>query len=149
MSFAEAATLPLAYWTATTALNLDLGLLLPAAIESSLDQWGLRSQAVLVIGGSAAIGQMAIQLMHHAGFENGITTASTTDPGVLRSLGANVVFGRSASTNELERQILNAAGGKLTYIFDVISSKTIAELANRVIDEDEGKLVLGKCAKAL
>jgi NADPH:quinone reductase-like Zn-dependent oxidoreductase len=137
LSFADAATLPLAYSTATTGLNLDLGIPLPG-VEATVPV----ETPVLILGGGAAIGQMCVQLLKNAGFDNVIATASTTSHPLVQSLGASKVFDSRTPLEELAASIEKEAGGKVMYIYDVISAEGTIELANRVVDPQGRRVVL-------
>jgi NADPH:quinone reductase-like Zn-dependent oxidoreductase len=139
LSFADGATLPLAYSTATAGLNMDLGVPLPGE-ETSIP----RRTPVLILGGAAAIGQMCLQLLRCAGFTNVITTASTGNHPLVMCRGARKAFDQRMPREELAAAIEKEAGGKLKYIYDVISAESTIELTSRVVDLDGGRVVLSE-----
>jgi NADPH:quinone reductase-like Zn-dependent oxidoreductase len=93
MSFEEAAVLPLAISTASSALfqSDQLGLRHPTAVTPPT------GQAVVVWGGSTSVGSNAIQLAVAAGYTV-VTTASPHNHERMRELGASEVFDYSSPT---------------------------------------------------
>lgn len=104
LSFAEAASLPLAGLTAWQALR-DFN---PA------DRPVASGHKVLIHAGSGGVGSLAIQLAHHLG-AHVATTASPRNHELLRALGADEVIDyRSQRFDELLRDydlVLDALGG--------------------------------------
>ena len=108
MTFAQAATLPLAVSTASCALfeSAWLGLQLPSAKPTPT------GQTVLIWGGSTSVGSQAIQLAVAAGYEV-ITTASPRNFQSLTDLGAALVLDYNSPTVESD-------------IIAALSSRTLA-----------------------
>lgn len=104
LSFAEAASLPLAGLTAWQALR-DF---------QPVDRPLGKDQKVLIHAGSGGVGSLAIQLAHHLG-AHVATTASPRNHELVRSLGADEVIDyRSQRFDELLRDydlVLDALGG--------------------------------------
>jgi NADPH:quinone reductase-like Zn-dependent oxidoreductase len=105
LSYDDAATLPLAVSTASSALFQpdQLGLTPPTENPAPTEK------TLLVWGGSTSVGSQAIQLAVAAGYEV-ITTASPHNFDAVRALGASSAFDyRNAS---VEAEIINAFRGK-------------------------------------
>ena len=100
LSFAEAASLPLAGLTAWQALH-DLGKL-------------AAGQRVLILAGAGGVGTLALQLARHAG-AHVATTASPRNHALVRSLGAHEVIDyHSQRFDQLLRDydlVLDSVGG--------------------------------------
>ncbi|KAK7060706.1 hypothetical protein VNI00_000436 [Paramarasmius palmivorus] len=76
-------------------------------------------QAILILGGSSSVGQLAIQIAHHLGFSDIVTTASITNAEHLTSLGATTVLDRSTTFDPNPNLPKN-----LNIIFDTVSCAT-------------------------
>ena len=98
LSFEQASVLPLPLSTAASGMFQQdgLGLALPTAAPAE------RPEAVLVWGGSTAVGSNAIQLARNAGYRV-VATASPHNFDYLRSLGAAATIDRNspAAVDEL------------------------------------------------
>lgn len=86
LSFAEAATLPLAGLTSFQALFHDGGLTLPTKGDEKVEE-----KNVLIIGGSGGCGLFALQMAKHAKAAVIATTCSSRNFELVRSHGATVV----------------------------------------------------------
>lgn len=128
ITFQQAATLPLAYATATTAMYRTL--LLPPPYHP--DQ---AAEDFLVYGASASIGQYAIQLAKLSGLRV-IAVASEKNHALLKQLGADIVLDYH-DLNWVEDAIM-ATGGKLRYAFDAVTEPGTSEMVARVLGHDAG-----------
>lgn len=106
MALASAVVLPVGICTAATALFTQDNLALPLSIEGLLDAskrdagtstTSLSTSAILIWGGSSSVGCAAIQLARAAGLHV-ITTASTPNWELCKSLGAHEVFDRGSES---------------------------------------------------
>lgn len=116
VSMDTAATIPLAFCTAADGLYNFLKLDKPSK-NAKVKQ----GPPVLVWGGASSVGQFAIQLLKNAGYQV-ITTASKSGHAALQALGADVVLDYHDS--DIVEQVQKAADGKLTMIYDSISTET-------------------------
>jgi NADPH:quinone reductase-like Zn-dependent oxidoreductase len=103
LSFAEAATVPVAAQTAWEAI-FEHGHL-------------SRGQTILIHGGAGAVGAYAVQLAHDKGARV-IVTASNKDRDFLHSIGADQVI--DYQTEKFEEKI----NGKVDVVFDLIGGDT-------------------------
>jgi NADPH:quinone reductase-like Zn-dependent oxidoreductase len=103
LSFAEAATVPVAAQTAYQAI-FDHGLL-------------REGQTILIHGGAGAVGAYAVQLAHDKG-ARAIATAIGKDRDFLHSIGANQVIDYQIEKFE------DAIDGKVDVVFDLIGGDT-------------------------
>ncbi|OCB88164.1 GroES-like protein [Sanghuangporus baumii] len=79
-----------------------------------------RGKSILVIGGSASVGQYVIQLAKLSGFSPIIATASLHNADLLKSIGATHVIDRKSPDVSAEaRKVLN--GAPLDVLFDAAS----------------------------
>ncbi|PBL00228.1 GroES-like protein [Armillaria gallica] len=129
LPLASAATIPDNFVTAFHTLFNELGLPVPKSFPS-LESPPLSSSPILIYGAGSTAGQYAIQLLHAAGYENIIVTASSKHHEYLGSLGATATIDyRSPSLSE---DIAKAVGGdgKVVLAVDCITAEgTIAEVA--------------------
>ncbi|KAK7021337.1 hypothetical protein VNI00_017439 [Paramarasmius palmivorus] len=88
-------------------------------------------QAILILGGSSSVGQLAIQIAKHLGFSDIVTTASITNTEHLTSLGATTVLDRSTTFDPDPNLNVNV-------IFDTVSTTTQAHIHHLV---PGGKLI--------
>lgn len=115
----EAAGITLTSIAGLTALYDQSGYdMRPYPWEQGGDRAG-EKRAIVIFGGSSAVGQNAIQLARLAGFAKIITNASAKHLGHLQSLGATTVLDRSHSSS----QDFAAAIGDtpLAVVFDCIA----------------------------
>jgi NADPH:quinone reductase-like Zn-dependent oxidoreductase len=123
----EAVTLPNNVVTVFHAVTTDLGLPLPwPKPESKLDR---ARDAILIWGGSSSVGQYALQILRHWGYENLLATASKQHHELLKSFGARQVF--DYRDIDVTNKILQATGENIPFILDCIGSKhgSLAPLA--------------------
>ncbi|KAI0822578.1 GroES-like protein [Trametes gibbosa] len=140
ITFEQAATLPLALFTAAMSLYN----------QSSLpDNLSLRAQPIwkaegrnayagtpaFIIAGAASVGQFAIQFARIAGHNPIITTASLHNAPLLKSLGATHVLDRALSNEAI-----------LAELFAVVAGKPLAYVVVAMIDPET--LRLGRDAVA-
>lgn len=114
--------------TAFLTLFVELGLPYPTSYPPSVPPAG-KHTPIIVYGAGSTAGQYTIQLLHAAGYENVVATASPQHHDFLKSLGAAEVFDyRSPS---LAEDIIRAAEGKPHLVMDCITAEaTIATIAN-------------------
>ncbi|RPD66616.1 GroES-like protein [Lentinus tigrinus ALCF2SS1-7] len=134
LSHDQAATFGCAFWTAVQALYhpTRLGLVEPPA-KASGDEW------IFVYGGSSAVGQFAIQLLHLSGYKV-ITTASPRNFALVKSFGADAVF--DYRDPEVVSKIKAATGDAVTKVFDAISEESTQRISAASVAPSGGKVVL-------
>ncbi|KAJ7082409.1 chaperonin 10-like protein [Mycena belliarum] len=127
LSYTQAAAIPVAFNCAAYGLfaPLPIGAGLTAPFDGTAAYIG---QPALVIGGSASVGQYAIQLLRLAGFAPIITYASARHAAHLKSLGATHVLDRAlipldaAALRTAIHAITPIEGGGLPLVFDAVCS---------------------------
>lgn len=125
VSFEAASTIPLALATAADGLYRFLELEQPTGkIPTEKDTY------VLVWGGASSVGQLAIQMLHHAGYKV-ISTASKANHATQKALGADVVFDYSDA--DVVDQINQVTGGKLRHVYDAVSTDKSVPLVIKVL----------------
>ncbi|GJE98512.1 zinc-binding alcohol dehydrogenase family protein [Phanerochaete sordida] len=126
LSFDEAATIPLACFTAAASLYNDKqpgnggAGLLPPWKEGGRNKYA--GQPIVVIGGASSVGQYAIQFAKLSGFSPIIATASLHNEAYVKSLGASHVIDRNAVLQDAVLEILKEAP---KFVFDAIGDPDI------------------------
>lgn len=118
VGFDEGCTIPLALCTAAEGMYSFLDLAKPSDKPEPKNEW------LLIWGGSASVGQFAIQLAKASGYKV-VTTASPAGHEWLKKLGADVVV--DYRDDNVFAEIEKATGGKLTMLYDAISTKATIE----------------------
>lgn len=165
LSFDEAATIPVGVATAT------VGFYSPNAVQSAtlVAPWkeGGRGkyadQPILIIGGSAAVGQsgesthdsyntlsfsepkylpVAIQFAKLSGFSPIITTVSPRNNDFVTSLGATHTIDRNQPLSTLSDSIKAITSKPLTVVFDAVASAETQTAGYKVLHNDGGVLVV-------
>ncbi|KAG1883484.1 chaperonin 10-like protein [Suillus subluteus] len=142
LGYDEAATIPLAFDTASTGLyNSNIyGLgLTPPWVENGIGVYS--GTPIVILGGSSAVGSCAIQLARLSGFSPIITTASKKHEKYLKSLGATHVFLRDLSANELKSLVSDHTSGPIKYVYDAISLPETQQIGWSLLGP-KGRLVL-------
>ncbi|KAJ8508461.1 hypothetical protein ONZ45_g9266 [Pleurotus djamor] len=142
LDLAEAATIPDNFVTAYYTLFNQLGLPIPQF--PVLEPPALAAAPILVYGAGSISGQYTIQVLHAAGYQNIIVTASPKHHDYLRSLGATHVFDYRSPTLVQDIQAVAAANtedGKVQYALDSIGSQGTVAIVSEVISPS-GKLAL-------
>ncbi|RPD66610.1 GroES-like protein [Lentinus tigrinus ALCF2SS1-7] len=130
----QAATLSCALWTAAQALYHPTRLALVQPPQKAPgDEW------ILVYGGSSAVGQAAIQLAHLSGYKV-VTTASTRNFPLVRSLGADEVF--DYRDPEVVDNIKDVTADSIAYALDAISEKESQRITAQSMGSNGGKMVV-------
>ncbi|KAI0686767.1 GroES-like protein [Cytidiella melzeri] len=136
LSFEEAATLPAAVTTAAYGLYSKRPSggerggagLTPAWQEGGRGKY--TGQPILVIGGSSAVGQAVLQFAKLSGFSPIITTASSHNVALVKSLGATHVIERDAP---LAAAVKSITSEPIELIYDAISEKDTQNVAYDVL----------------
>ncbi|KAG0708121.1 chaperonin 10-like protein [Suillus ampliporus] len=122
LGYDDAATIPLAFDTASTGLYNDnkygIGLM-PPWVNGGLDKYS--RTPIVVIGGASSVGSYVVQLARLSGFSPIIATASPTHEAYLKSLGATHVFDRHMSAEDLKASVSKVTGGPIQCVYDAIS----------------------------
>ncbi|KAG2149024.1 chaperonin 10-like protein [Suillus bovinus] len=142
LGYNEAATIPLAFDTASTGLYNDnkygLGLT-PPWVKNGIGMYS--ASPIVILGGASAVGSYAIQLARISGFGPLIVTASPTHEAYLKSLGATHVFDRHLSATALKAEVDKFTGGHLKYVYDAISLPQTQQIGWSLLSP-KGRLVL-------
>ncbi|POS74475.1 TOXD [Diaporthe helianthi] len=97
-----------------------------------------KGKGVVIIGGSSAVGQYAIQMAKISGFAKIVTNSSSKHHDHLKALGADVVLDRS--TQSSAEDFTAALGGvPLDFVFDSISEKETQILGVKIVDATKGE----------
>ncbi|KAE8334260.1 hypothetical protein BDV24DRAFT_170375 [Aspergillus arachidicola] len=129
VTFEQGAVLPLAISTACAGLYRKdyLGLPLP-----QVENVKTTGETLLVWGGSSSVGATAIQLAVASGLTV-ITTASSANHNLVKSLGASAVFDYSSATI-IEEIIHTLGNAKLAGVYDAISERASFEAIAAILD---------------
>ncbi|KAG1821976.1 chaperonin 10-like protein [Suillus subaureus] len=142
LGYDEAATIPLAFDTASTGLynsnKYGLGLT-PPWEQSGISMYS--GTPIVILGGSSAVGSFAIQLARLSGFSPIITTASDAHKANLMSLGATHVFSRHFSADELKTRVSACTSDPIKYVFDAISLPDTQQIGWSLLSQ-KGRLLL-------
>ncbi|GAA6059781.1 hypothetical protein JCM10212_003676 [Sporobolomyces blumeae] len=131
VEFETAAALPLAYITAVIGLHLRLGLPEPSSSASST------SDALCVYGAATTVGVYVTQLAKMAGLTVVGVAGSSID--VAKSYGCDEVIDyRGKSIEQLGDEILNAAGGRVRYVYDAVSEHGSPEASILALGKNGG-----------
>ncbi|KAJ5106983.1 alcohol dehydrogenase [Penicillium angulare] len=122
----NAAVLPVSVDTAITALYINLKLPLPSLNPSPI------GKRILVWGGSSSVGCSAIQFAAASGLEV-VTTASTANHGLVKSLGATHVFDYKES-DVVDRllDLLKPGDHVLDCISTQVTQTTCADIVKKI-----------------
>jgi len=127
VSSEAAATLPLALDTAWLALFSPYSLGLDRIIKGDKTQ-------LLIWGASTSVGQYAIQILKHFGFEFAVTCSK---PELVKDLGAKHVFDYRSPTvvEDIKKTLPN-----ITHVFDCVATETSSKQASGAVCEACGLL---------
>jgi NADPH2:quinone reductase len=123
MSFEEAATIPLAMYTASVGLYRNLRL--PMPFERSDEKARIEKKALVINGASSAVGAFVLKLARlNPSISPIIATAGSAASFVKELGGADVILDYRSPTivQELEAA-LGGAGSKVDYVFDAANSE--------------------------
>ena len=124
LSFEEAATLPVAYVTATGAIYQGLNIPLPY-LEGGREA-GFQPSSILVCGGSSSVGAMAVQLLRLALPQAQIfATASKQHHRTIENLGADQVFDHSSPSLVEELKKASSSGEGVDAILDAVNGVAV------------------------
>ncbi|KAJ4993151.1 zinc-binding oxidoreductase [Stagonosporopsis vannaccii] len=131
----QAVVLPLALSTACSGLYPKNLLNLPLPSATKIEKNG---KTVLIWGGSSSVGATAIQLAAASGVTV-VTTASSTNHGLVKSLGAEYVFDYKSSTviQDIANVLRNT---EFAGIYDAISDESSFEKESAILDELKKKV---------
>ncbi|GJJ08286.1 hypothetical protein Clacol_002496 [Clathrus columnatus] len=133
MSFNKAASIPLAIGTAACANGIGLT---PPWTPGGEGKY--KGQGILVLGGSATVGQSVIQLAKLSGFDPIVVTASPHNEQFVKSFGATHVIDRHSDVvPELQRGFPKG----FKYIYDAIGISSTQRIAWSVL-ASEGSLAV-------
>ncbi|TFK79043.1 GroES-like protein [Polyporus arcularius HHB13444] len=126
ISFDQAASVPLGFATVATGLWSHHSDAKSANWPAPWEQEGTTKFAgkpALILGGASSVGQYAIQLAKLSGHSPIITTASSHNAALLKSLGATHVIDRSRAPEDVLREIQKVTGGTpIEYVYDPIAT---------------------------
>ncbi|KZT60071.1 GroES-like protein [Calocera cornea HHB12733] len=137
-TFDEAATVPLAYWTAALGLYDSPGFQLPLPLDSS-DKVipTVQGEPFLVWGGSSSVGALAVQLAVIQGFKV-VSTCSPRNFEYVKSLGAVEVLDYH-DANVVDK--IKALAPGLRYVYDAISEHGSCEASLACLDHPTPELM--------
>ncbi|TCD71622.1 hypothetical protein EIP91_007369 [Steccherinum ochraceum] len=124
ISLDQAASIPAAVNTASVGLYTSQS---PGAGVGLVAPWNGGSgkyagQPLLVIGGSSAVGQVALQFAKLSGFSPIITLVSPSNNSLVTSLGATHTIDRHQPLSTLADSVNKITSKPLTVVFDAIST---------------------------
>ncbi|KAI3336366.1 hypothetical protein HD806DRAFT_3325 [Xylariaceae sp. AK1471] len=140
---------PSALQTTIDALFNCLGFAFPPTSESAdvarIDGIDPKGRAILIWGGSSAVGLGAIYFASQAGFSPIYTTASSKNHETLLSLGATQCFDYRSPTvvDEIRSAVAGSPNQKLSVVFDAVTTGT------GLGEPEKGELDLSKSSPAL
>ncbi|CAL1717209.1 unnamed protein product [Somion occarium] len=132
----KAATIPLALTTAATGLY---GKVQPSGGAGLTPSWTpegrgkYAGQPLVVFGGSSSVGQYAIQLAKLSGFSPIITTVSSYNVELVKSLGATHTIDRHLSSREIANEVKKITSEPVKVIYDAISLSETQDAAYDVL----------------
>ncbi|KAL1745027.1 chaperonin 10-like protein [Schizophyllum fasciatum] len=133
MTYEEAASFPIPHLTAAQALYMRLGVPKPGAAPASGD-------AILIWGGSTAVGHHAVQLAK----QSGLTVFATASPAAwdtLKALGADHTFDYKAP--DVVAQITGTPGAdRLVLALDTVAEKGSTDAAVDALSRARGGTVI-------
>ncbi|KAK7679610.1 hypothetical protein QCA50_017321 [Cerrena zonata] len=145
MSIDQAATFPACLVTAAHALYTDYvpdfgrgGLNLTPFWKEGGDHSG---KSIVILGGSSANGQYALQFARLSKFTNIITTGSAHNKEFLLSLGATHFVDRNLGSVELIAQIQQVTGGPVPIVYDSVSTDETQNIAYDLLTSDGTLLI--------
>lgn len=161
MSVDQAAGIPLCLDTAALGLYAPHGARGGAALRPFWEPDGqakYKNQPMLIFGGATNVGLygtsssrgpvilvlthiLAIQLARLSGFSPIIATASPTNSGHLRSLGATHIIDRNTPLSDLSRSITDITTEPIRLIYAAVSPPDIQQAAYDLLAED-GTLIV-------
>jgi NADPH:quinone reductase-like Zn-dependent oxidoreductase len=129
----QAATIPVGGNTAHTCLYHTTGLNLTPFWK---DPQAGSGKSILVMGGSSCVGQYALQFLRLSGFKNIITTGSTKNAQLLKSLGATHVIDRQLSDKE-QIDAIRSIEADLTLAMCAVSTDETQFVAYSALSNDK------------
>ncbi|KAI0366170.1 GroES-like protein [Pilatotrama ljubarskyi] len=126
LTFDQAASVPLGLATAVCGLYNHFhpdakSVALPAPWEEDASTQAI-GKPILILGGASSVGQYVIQVAKLSGFSPIITTASSYNEDLLKSLGATHVIDRTLSPAAILLELPKLTGGKpLDLVYDAVS----------------------------
>ncbi|KAL0563225.1 hypothetical protein V5O48_018847 [Marasmius crinis-equi] len=134
VSYSQAASVPAGLAAAAIGLFWTIT---GAGLNPNLDKnVQFTGQSAVVIGGSASIGQYAIQLLRWAGFSAIIAYASGHHTDVLKVLGATHIIDRkSVDINDLATEVKKLTDKPVKVVFDAISVSDTQEAGYAALAE--------------
>ncbi|KAK7041799.1 hypothetical protein VNI00_009088 [Paramarasmius palmivorus] len=142
LTYSQAASIPVCFTTAAIGLfaSHPAGAGLNPTFDRSVKYPG---KSALVIGGSASIGQYAIQLLKFAGFSRIIAYASGRHAEALTTLGATDVIDRTqVAANELPAAVKKITSDPIEIVYDAVSGTAETQGVGYGILADGGQLIL-------
>ncbi|EKM58626.1 uncharacterized protein PHACADRAFT_207435 [Phanerochaete carnosa HHB-10118-sp] len=139
----QASAIPAAVATASLGLyshNEADGIALTAPWEEG-GRGKYTGEPILIIGGSSAVGQQAIQFAKLSGFSPIITTGSLHNEAYLKSLGATHVIDRSTPLSTLPAVVKEITSNPIKVAYDAISESETQNAAYDVLAPG-GRLVI-------
>ncbi|EAU87359.1 hypothetical protein CC1G_02118 [Coprinopsis cinerea okayama7 len=141
ISITEAAAIPAGFITSPVGLFLEkpLGAGLENAFTTGKGRYS--NQPIVILGGSSAVGQFAIQVARLSGFNPIVTTSSLKHTEFLKSLGATHVVDRGLPSEDTQKAIKAIVPTPVTLVYDAVSTKDTQELGIKILAPN-GTIVL-------
>ncbi|TFK69667.1 GroES-like protein [Pluteus cervinus] len=136
ISYDQATTIPTGLTTPYNAFYQGWGLTLPTKSAGGLGKYA--GTPILVIGGSSAVGQFAIQLAKASGFSPIITTSSLKHTDHLKSFGATHILNRHNPLSTLAGDVAKITS-TLPYAYDAVALPDAQQAVYDLLS-DGGKL---------
>jgi NADPH2:quinone reductase len=120
----EAATLPICGISAFTALFHPSGLGFPPPFSDNegVSPSNCGNLSLVIIGGGANTGRMAVQFVSLAGVSKIIVVAASPNAELLRSYGATHIIDRHGSNEAIKAQIHELMGDEVIFVLDAINT---------------------------
>ncbi|EGO00265.1 hypothetical protein SERLA73DRAFT_107303 [Serpula lacrymans var. lacrymans S7.3] len=151
VSLDQAASIPLALGTAGNALYTPKPTgfgLVPVWEEGGKGRYS--GQAIIIMAGASAVGQLAIQLAKLSGFSPIITTASPHNTTLLKSIGASHVIDRHLPSLSLAQEVAKITSSPVSFVIDAVSLEDTQQAGyNLLAPGGEMAVVLPPTAKAV
>jgi len=136
LSFEEAATIPIPFFTAVQALYLRLGMTEPDPEQPSTPS---QNKWLLVWSGASAVGQYAVQLGKVSGYKV-VTTASESNWPLLKSFGVDEVF--DYKDPEVAQKIQKVTNDELELALDCVCNEESPSLIAKAMSSKKGGAIV-------
>ncbi|TFK68251.1 GroES-like protein [Pluteus cervinus] len=119
-----------AFYTVFNQLGLPSPSFSPTSPPAKADE------PILVYGAGSSAAQYAIQLLHAAGYNKVVATASPHNHEAVKALGANAVFDYRSPTLTQDIAKFVGGNGKIKLVVDAISNEVTLKIVSDIVDEE-------------